>query len=232
MAEAAVESPQPTLRTASLVAGLAYPMLWNVGAPPAALIALKGSAVGLLALIAARQARSTDGWLLAAIMAFGALGDVLLEIWFEAGVAAFAAGHVIAIALYRRNRRTETTPSQKAVAALLPLFGLTMPFLLLGGHPQVIGLAAYSLLLTLMAAAAWLSRFPRRQTGLGAVLFVISDTLIAARMGPLAGVELVSYAIWLLYFFGQVLIFVGVNGTLREKAILKNNIIPAKAGTQ
>lgn len=207
--------PAPLL-IASLLAGLAYPLFWNWGLADGAEIALKGAGVALLALMAATQARSVDGWLLAAVMACGALGDVLLEISFESGAAAFAVGHIAAIALYLRNRRAERTASQMAVAAALPLFGVAMPFLLLGSRdPQLVGLMIYSLLLTVMAATAWLSRFARYRTGLGAVLFVASDTLIAARMGPLAGLEWVSYAIWLLYYFGQLMIFLGVSATLR-----------------
>lgn len=206
----------PPLLVASLVAGLAYPLFWNLGLADGAEIALKGAGVGLLALLAATHARSADGWLLAAVLAFGALGDVLLEISFETGAAAFAVGHVVAIALYLRNRRAERTASQLAVAAALPVFGVAMPLLLLGSSdPQLAGFTIYSLLLTFMAATAWLSRFPRYRTGLGAVLFVLSDTLIAARMGPLAGLEWVSYAVWLLYYVGQLMIFLGVSATLR-----------------
>lgn len=206
----------PPLLLASLAAGLAYPLLWNAPLGEGALIALKGVGVGLLALLAATQARSTDGWLLAMLLGFGALGDVLLDIRFEAGVAAFAAGHVASIVLYRRNRRAAPTPSQRALAGALLLFGAVMPLVLLGSRdPQLVGLTAYSLLLTLMAATAWLSRFPRYRTGLGAVLFVVSDALIAARMGPLAGAAWVGYAIWLLYYLGQLLIFLGVSATLR-----------------
>jgi uncharacterized membrane protein YhhN len=204
------------LLVASLAAGLAYPLFWNIGLADSAEIALKGAGVGLLALLAAMQARSANGWLLAAVMAFGALGDVLLEISFEAGAAAFAVGHLVAITLYLRNRRAARTASQWAFAAALPLFGIVMPLLLLGSDgAQVAGFTVYSLLLTLMAATAWVSRFPRYRTGFGAVLFVVSDTLIAARMGPLAGAEWVSYAIWLLYYVGQLLIFLGVSATLR-----------------
>ncbi len=222
----------PLLLAASVAAGLIYPLAWNAGLPEAALILLKGAGVGLLAACAALRARSADGWLLAAVMAFGALGDVLLEIRFEAGVAAFAVGHLAAIALYRRNRRATTTGSQRALAMLLPLFGLAMPFLLLGNDRQVIGLAIYSLLLTVMAATAWVSRFSRYRAGIGALMFVASDTLIAARMGPLAGNEFVSYAVWLLYYLGQLLIFLGVSEALARQPHVPNSVIPAKAGTQ
>lgn len=217
MAESAIRpTAPPALLVASLAAGLAYPLLWPSGVGEAVLIAIKGTAVGLLALRAARLAASTDGHLLAAVLAFGALGDVLLEIRFEAGVAAFAAAHIAAIILYRRNRRAHRAMSQRAAALALVVFGAAMPVLLLGDDDRLAGLTVYSLLLTIMAATAWLSRFPRYRTGIGAVLFVASDALIAARMGPLAGAAWVSYAIWLLYYLGQLLIYLGVSRTLAE----------------
>lgn len=204
------------LLLASFAVGLIYPLLWDMELGAVALLGLKGAAVGLLALLAAKRARGTDDWLLAATMGLAAIGDILLEIRFEIGAVAFAAGHVVAITLYLRNQRSRITPSQRAVAWLLPVFGLAMPLLLLGSDPRIVGLSIYSLLLTLMASTAWTSRFPRYRTGLGAMLFVASDILIAARMGPLTDVPIVNPSIWLLYYFGQLLIFIGVSSTLRS----------------
>jgi uncharacterized membrane protein YhhN len=205
------------LLASSIVAGVAYPLLWNLQIHPAALIALKGAAVGLLALAAGRQADSPDGSLLAIVLALCASGDVLLEISFPAGAASFAAGHVAAIILYRRNRaaRGRRSCERFAVPAALLAFGALGPVLLLGtDHIGLAGFTIYSLLLSAMAAAAWTSRFPRSLTGTGALLFVASDTLIAARMGPLAGSTATDYAVWLAYYAGQMLIFVGAARTL------------------
>jgi len=72
----------------------------------------------------------------------------------------------------------------------------------------------YTAFVASMAAAAWISRFPRYRTGIGAMMFLASDLLIFARMGPLAGDAWVSLAIWGLYLGGQVLITLGVTRTL------------------
>lgn len=69
--------------------------------------------------------------------------------------------------------------------------------------------ALYTLLLGSMASAAWVSRFPTKLTALGAVLFIISDLLIFARMGPLSGSLVASLLVWTLYFGGQFLIALG-----------------------
>jgi uncharacterized membrane protein YhhN len=173
------------------------------------MIALKGAGVGLLALAAALRAKTTDGWLLAAVLALGALGDVLLEIDFAAGAAAFAAGHVAAIVLYWRNR-SEIPPRRWSVAALLPVAAAALPALLLRGRPEAWPFTAYALLLGAMTAAAWLSHFPRL-VALGASLFLASDMLIAARLA--GGAPELGLAIWLLYYVGQLLIFLGVSSS-------------------
>ena len=208
--------PHPLLLL-SIAAGLTYPLFWDSGLPDIILLAAKGSGVALLALYAATQARSRDGWLLTAVMAFGALGDVLLNIRFEAGVLAFATGHLIAIWLYVRNRPHPVTALQKWLLGLLPLASFAMPWMILGPRDGLIGLGVYALLLTLMTVTAWISRFPTRLVGIGAALFLISDGLIVARMGPLADVVGTSLAVWLLYYLGQLLICVGVSRTLNRQ---------------
>jgi uncharacterized membrane protein YhhN len=179
----------------------------------AAQIALKGSAVAVLAIAAAVAARTRDGWLLAAVMALGALGDVLIEFDMAAGATAFAAGHIVAIALYLANRRPAPLPTSQKAAAVALL--LAAPLLwLLAGDTKDAGIALYAALLCAMAAAAWTSRFPRYRTGIGAVLFIVSDALILARLGGNADPALAERAIWPLYAAGQILIFVGVRQTL------------------
>ena len=182
----------------SLAAGLGYPLLWSTGLPFAAEVALKGSGVAFLALAAALGGGGTERRLLALVLACGAAGDVLLELAFMAGVAAFALGHAVAILLYVRNRRPAPPVSDHAVPGLLLAFGAAMPFLLLPADGGAITFLPYSLLLSAMAAAAWLSRFPRALTGLGAILFVASDAFIAVRMGG-NGFPGIGLAVWLLY---------------------------------
>ena len=78
-------------------------------------------------------------------------------------------------------------------------------------------MTGYALLLGLMAGSAWTSRFSRYRTGIGAVMFVASDLLIFAEMGPLAGAAFIGVAIWALYFAGQFLITLGVAQGLGER---------------
>lgn len=202
---------------ASVIAGASYVASWNMALPDGVGTAWKGAGVALLAVYAGLCARNFDGWLLCAVMAFGALGDVLLETHgLNVGAVAFLVGHLIAIGLYLRHRRRGLTNADKlAIAVLVPAVAIAA-YLLPTDRSLGAGAALYSLGLAVMAACAWSSRFPRAQVGLGAVMFVISDLLIFGRAGPLAGAAWVGLAIWGLYYFGQFLICVGVIRGLRQ----------------
>ena len=211
----------------SLLFGLGYPLLWGRGLAPEAMIAIKGAGVGLLAIAAAWRARGADGWLLAAVMALGAAGDVLLEIDFAAGASAFANGHIVAIILYLRNRRGAAGLLDRAIAAFLPAAAAALPLLLLSDRPENLAFALYGALVGAMAAAAWTSRFPRPLAGAGAMVFVISDMLIAARMG--SDLEWLGLPIWLLYYLGQLMIFLGVATSLPPRGRSPGGGGPPKA---
>ena len=204
------------LLVASLLFGFSYPLVWGLGWPEGVTTAWKGAGVGLLALIAAVEARNFDGWLLAALLGFGALGDMLLVGSLTAGAIAFMIGHVVAITLYLRNRRERLSANQRALALLVVPASVLIAWLLPADRGQALGVAAYALFAAAMAAAAWTSRFPRYRTGIGAMMFLASDLLIFARMGPLHGAAWTALAIWLLYFAGQALITLGVRSVLAE----------------
>lgn len=215
MGQAAPIDRHPWL-LASLTAAVAFWALRN--APPGiALVALKGAGVALLALYALARATSMDGRAISMVMAFGALGDVLVEFDLRLGAVIFLAGHLLAIWLYRRNRRGDPSHSQVALALLLlfstPLIAWALP----ADRGAAWTIAIYAVGLGAMAASAWLSRFNRYRVGLGAVLFVASDLLIFARLGPLAESLLPGLLIWPLYYVGQLLICTGVIDELRVR---------------
>lgn len=201
---------------ASIIGGISYVAAWRLHLPLAPDLAWKGTGVGLLAVHAALRARTLDGWLLTAVMTFGVLGDVLLGINFIVGALAFLAGHLVAIGLYLRNRRRTILRSQLALAVVLVPATVVIAFLLPADRAAAPGVAFYSLGLALMAATAWTSRFPRFRVGIGAVMFLVSDLLIFARMGPLPDNFVVGLGVWGLYYFGQLLICVGVAGALEH----------------
>ena len=200
----------------SVAAGMAYPLLDSRFGDPADIV-LKGLGVGALALAALAAPRAP--WL-AAIMALGALGDVLLELpgLFVAGGAAFAAGHGVGITFYLRHRRIAPTIAARVAAVALIGYGFAMPALVLPAGMPNGALTLYSVLLCGMAAAALLSGFPRRLATVGALLFVASDTLLVMRLGGrlLGGAELHCLMVWYAYYLGQLLIFLGISQGARD----------------
>lgn len=199
----------------ALLAGASYCLPAWLGWNGPAMVVWKGAGVALLAVWAALRARAVDGWLLVAVMALGAAGDMLLDAAGAiAGAAAFLLGHLVAIALYLRNRLPSLTPSQRALALLVAPATVLIALTFVAGSGQGASVAIYAAALGVMAATAWASRFPRYRTGIGAMLFVASDLLIFSRAGPLAGSFVPTLLVWPLYFAGQALIAFGVAGTL------------------
>jgi uncharacterized membrane protein YhhN len=202
---------------AAVIGGTSYVLAWGMNLPPAWDLAWKGTGVGFLAVFAGLRARSLDGWLLTAVMTFGLLGDVLLGVNFIVGALAFLVGHLVAIGLYLRNRRPALTRSQLLLAVVLVPATVIIAFLLPTERAEAPGIALYATGLSVMAACAWISRFPRLWTGLGAIFFLVSDLLIFARMGRIEPGFTVGLAVWGLYLAGQVMICLGVSGRLAEK---------------
>ncbi len=204
---------------ASVIGGVSYMASWGLSFSPAVSLAWKGTGVGFLALYAVLSARSPDGWLLTAVMALGASGDVLLGAAGQTvGGAVFLAGHVAAIGLYLRRRRLGLGPADYGVAGAVVVIATVVAFLLPPDRGVAPGVAIYALGGASGAATAWLSRFPRGQVALGALMFLVSDELIFARMGPLAGQGWTDFAVWGLYYGGQLLIATGVARSLARAA--------------
>ena len=176
-------------------------------------MAWKAIGVALFALWAALEARDRDGWLLVGVLAFGALGDVLLEQSMTAGGAAFLAGHLVAIALYLRNARL----GRGIAVGIAIVVGLCVSALAYSfTHDR--GVALYAFGLGTMAGSALASRFPI--AALGAATFAVSDLMIFAALGPLAQSALPGIVIWPTYFAGQALVAIGVVRGLRRRVTL------------
>lgn len=175
----------------------------------------KGASVGLLVIYVQLRVspgkHRSDGFLLATTLALAAAGDVAIELDFVTGGALFAAAHVVAVGLYLRNRHKRPSPTQKLIGAAL-LIGTPLVSYLLSGAGQI---AIYAAFLGAMASAAWMSHYPRYRVGTGAVLFVVSDWFIFARMGPFDLTPLPDLLIWPLYYIGQVMIATGIVQCLR-----------------
>jgi uncharacterized membrane protein YhhN len=194
---------------ASLLAGFSFLLTRFQPAPAAPLLLIwKGAPVALLALYAALGAKRDRRLLLTLVMGLSALGDVLIDaLGTVAGGASFLLAHVCAIALYSRNLRHPAPGTAWLIAAAIPATALTVTFLT---APHTLAVLAYVSGVSIMAAFAFMSRFRRDRAALGAGMFLASDLLIVSHLGPGTESLMVSLAIWLLYYLGQVLITLGV----------------------
>ena len=175
---------------------------------------LKAAPVAFLAVYATGNALKPSSWLLAAALALGAAGDFAIVYQLQLGAAFFALGHICAMLLYARFPDHGLTATQKRMILLLipASIGLGMSF-----APDIISALSvgfYAAMVSGMAALALRSRFPRSLTGLGAVLFLLSDFLIFVSIGPWSHVSAAANAKieslnWVLYYGGQVLITLG-----------------------
>ena len=171
---------------------------------------LKGLSIAPLALLAIWKRQ----WLLASALAFGSFGDVLLEVkpeMFPAGLAAFLVGHVFYMWLFTRSRPKpfHWTRTQLALVIALVLFATAMSVYLIPSvgmfAPAVV---AYMIALVCMAITAVAMQLPEPWVVIGAVLFVMSDSILAVSKfkTPVPARELL---VWWTYYFGQMGIAIG-----------------------
>lgn len=217
MPRRALNEKRPFL-LASITAAAAFYWFQNAEVPELLVVALKGSAVALLAAYAFLRHSHRDARLLTWMLGLGALGDIAMQYDFTIGGLVFFLAHLFALTLFLGHRRDTLTASQKLAAVALLLLTPLIAWVLPQDRPAAPGIALYALALGGMAASAWASDFPRYRVGAGAVLFVLSDLLIFAQMGPLAESVLPRLAIWPTYYLGQFLICVGVIQSLRKRA--------------
>jgi uncharacterized membrane protein YhhN len=208
---------------AILDAGRAEPILWLAGlialsylaAPafdPAVAAGAAWKAAGIVLLGA--FALMNGARLAALALLFSAVGDVALALdppsW-TGGMAAFGLAHLLYFAAFALLiRRDGVARRAAALVAAVLVASAALAFWL---APDMGDLAApgfaYHLVITAMAAAALASRAPLAAR-LGAVVFMVSDTLIA--LGLYKGLPPIPGAIWISYVAAQILLAKGLAG--------------------
>lgn len=158
---------------------------------------------------------------LAAALTLSCIGDVLLHLgsrrYFGLALGAFLLAHVAYIRLFIRNWPRPLRPDglQLSLAAAVLVYSLVVTGWLstgLGGY--AVPVIVYSAAITAMTVSAILAGFSTPLVWIGAMLFVVSDSLIAAGRFK-AALPLAAYLVWPTYYLGQYAIAVGF---LREKA--------------
>ena len=203
----------------SLLAGISYFFVSDASVPGLYLMVWKGLGVAFLAAYAWRRTRGANGFLIGLVMALGAAGDVGIELHLLLGAALFAVAHLVAIALYARNRRDRVSQTDKLTALALAAFTPLLAWLITYPQPDWHLAVIYAALLGVMAAAAWNSRFSRSRVGLGAILFILSDLVILMQQAGKMEPEAAGWLIWPMYYSAQFLIATGAVQRLRTDQV-------------
>jgi uncharacterized membrane protein YhhN len=201
----------------SVAAALAFYYLRFTGFPELFLMLVKGAAVGSLAVYAFLRHGGPDAKLLGWALVAAALGDMGMEYDIGVGGMLFLLFHLFAIMLFMRHRRPALSPSQSWLVGVTFCLTPVIAWLLPADREGAWQVGLYGVALGGMAASAWASSFPRYRVGAGAMLFLASDLLIFAQMGPLEGHFLPEFMVWPLYYLGVLLIATGVVGSVRKK---------------
>lgn len=207
-------------RTLLFLAGAAIAMShlaneWVSLAPPGGLV-WKAAGIVLLGLYALSQ----RAWLAGAALLFCAAGDVLLELVFVAGMGAFAVGHIFyVLAFLEWGRILGPNKRDFPIAVLVVIVSLgLLGWLLPGMGDLLVPALIYQAIITTMVATAFVVKAPMLAR-LGAVIFMISDTLIAAE--KFAGVDVFPGAVWITYAGAQIMMAWGMSrvAPYRDRAV-------------
>jgi uncharacterized membrane protein YhhN len=210
----------------SIASGVVYMVTRGVQPFPGSVV-IKALSMAPLAVLAFRVLRridrtSPDGLILAAALMLSCAGDVFLHLsfrrYFVHALGAFLLAHVAYVVLFVRNRPRPLRPStgQLILAFLVVVYGLLMCSWLWTGLGRLAGPAlAYAAAITAMVLSTILAGFSRPFVWIGALLFLISDSLIAAGRFMVT-VPLIGLLIWPTYYLGQYGIAIGF---LREKTL-------------
>jgi len=191
--------------------------------PYPGVVAVKGAAVFLLAVIVWRRSLGPNGLLLALGLLASSAGDVFLGLdrggLFVQGLGSFLIAHLLYIAVFVRVMPRPLVRSQgaNAIAAMMVLYGILLGgwlFPSLGGH--TLPVLVYAAAITVMGVTSVFASFSKPWVVIGAVLFIMSDSAIAIDkfLMPIDGV---GYFIWPTYYLGQLLIATGVIAALASR---------------
>ncbi len=166
----------------------------------------KASGIVLLGLYALSQ----RAWIAGAALLACAAGDVLLEIVFVAGMAAFAVGHLLYIACFVQwGRVLGLNKRDYPVAGVVVLVSIgLMAWFLPGMGDLLIPGLIYQVIITTMVAAAFVVKAPMLAR-LGAVMFMLSDSLIAVGKFTTMGVP--PGSVWITYAAAQIMMAWGLS---------------------
>ena len=173
---------------------------------------LKTLSIGTLAILPWTYLGTTGAnplFILSLALALSALGDLFLALkdqqrFFLYGLGTFLAAHVAYLAAFLPHTQTPSGNALIAVLATLAAASAFLAVLLPRLGKMKLPVVAYFAVIMAMAAAAWSIPNASWMLGAGAVIFALSDSLIAQRkfLQPFPGHHL---AVWTTYVAAQLM---------------------------
>ncbi len=185
---------------------------------------IKGLAVSTLAVIAFGLVRGRGRMLLTLALLFSSLGDIFLAVrsgnYFVFGLVSFLVAHLFFITLWIRHWDTplQTSGKQKLLVVTLLVFLAVMLWWMLPIPGLSIPVAIYMCVLTTMVITAALADFKSNWVVMGAILFLLSDSIIAlSTFKDVVGGRLAGLLIWSTYYLAQYLMTFGFLGMRKRE---------------
>ena len=138
------------------------------------------------------------------------MADIILALGFTALAGAlFALAHLYVVFIYfKLSPPTDTPPRLKAIS-YLPLIAVAALCIYLGLNHNFQLLALFPAFSALAALAALRSRYPKLLTGLGAVIFWMSDMVFVLAVIFTGSATSAGWMVWLTFSSGLLLMTLG-----------------------
>jgi uncharacterized membrane protein YhhN len=208
--------PYRMLRRLSIVCGVVY-LLTQPWQPYPGSVVVKGLSVGPLAVLAFLAGSP----MLGVALTLSTVGDVLLDLdpvrLFVFGLGSFLVAHLVYISVFVRNRNRTIAfgAARLLAAALVLLYSIAVSSWLVPALGNlIVPVAIYMCAITAMVLSAILARFPNPWVAVGAILFLVSDSLLAVNKFK-TPIPYRDILVWSTYYAGQYGIAIGFFGTKR-----------------
>lgn len=210
-----------SLLALSQAAGAAYLVLAEAG-PYRGRVPIKGASIGAMAGLSAVLLIELEApafaWLLVLGLALSSIGDVFLALAgernFLRGLVAFLLGHVAYAVLFALFVVDVGAAGLSGAALLIVAAGAYFWWLRPHLGAMRLPVLCYVAVIVSMGGTALLADFSRWWVPAGALLFILSDAVLAADRfaRPFRGA---GYIVWFCYFAGQSAIAFGTVAELR-----------------
>lgn len=175
--------------------------------PKPIIVAWKGAFTLMLAASVYIAAGNPSARLISGALAISAVADMLLAtVGIVAGGVGFAIAHALAILGYVVYGSPHLSPARLTIAVAFPFLVTLGNCVLLWSADKPWAIGIFVLLSSSMAASALLSRFPLWLSGLGAMVFVLSDCLFFADVALFEGSGKLGGLTWACFATGYALV--------------------------